>query len=263
MGITINSRDFVEAGLSAVWTPVRQRGTAVLMYHCFHPDAPAKWTVTTPVLEKQLQWLKRRNYSVKTLKSVLAGLEQGSAERHAVAITVDDGDRSVYTEMFPLIRDYRIPVTLFVYPSAISVAPEALSWAQLETMLASGLVDVQSHSLTHPSFREERARRRLTDFMAFAAHELRESRAMLADRLGVTADVLAWPHGVHNRLLENMAEDAGYTAAFSVKGDAKKPSNRFAIPRVNVAERHRGNRFDLHLSLSPQLRADAGGWRAE
>jgi peptidoglycan/xylan/chitin deacetylase (PgdA/CDA1 family) len=33
----------------------------------------------------------------------------------SVVITVDDGHRSVYTHMFPLVKQYRVPVTLFVH----------------------------------------------------------------------------------------------------------------------------------------------------
>jgi peptidoglycan/xylan/chitin deacetylase (PgdA/CDA1 family) len=44
-----------------------------------------------------------------------------------VAITVDDGHLSVYTELYPLILKHRPPVTLFIYPSAISNASYALT----------------------------------------------------------------------------------------------------------------------------------------
>jgi peptidoglycan/xylan/chitin deacetylase (PgdA/CDA1 family) len=50
---------------------------------------------------------------------------------HSVVITVDDGHISVYRDVFPLVRKCRIPVTLFIYPSAISNAPYAMTWVQL------------------------------------------------------------------------------------------------------------------------------------
>ena len=37
-------------------------------------------------------------------------------------------------DMFPLIQRLKIPVTLFIYPSAISNADYAMTWAQLAEM---------------------------------------------------------------------------------------------------------------------------------
>jgi hypothetical protein len=77
-----------------------------------------------------------------------------SVQRLCVAITVDDGHRSVYTDLYPRIVRLRQPVTLFIYPSAISNAPYALTWAKLSEMARSGLVDEQSHTYWHPNFHQ-------------------------------------------------------------------------------------------------------------
>lgn len=55
--------------------------------------------------------------------------------------------------MFPLLKKYQIPATLFIYPSAISNASYALTWDQLKEMKETGLIDVQSHTFWHPNFR--------------------------------------------------------------------------------------------------------------
>jgi Polysaccharide deacetylase len=74
-------------------------------------------------------------------------------------LTADDGHRSAYAHMFSLVHLYRIPVTLFVYPSAISNADYALTWEQLLELKETGLFDIQSHSYWHPNFKEEKRRR--------------------------------------------------------------------------------------------------------
>jgi len=75
-----------------------------------------------------------------------------------VAITADDGHRSVFTVMKPLIERERIPVTLFSYPSAISNASYAMTWEQLAALKATGLFSIESHSYWHPNFRKEKRR---------------------------------------------------------------------------------------------------------
>ena len=140
--------------------PVADPSVPILLYHRFHPSVPGSTTVTTPAFEEQLGWLAERHYKVERLASVVAALRAGAPlDPMTVAITVDDGRRSQYTEMFPIVLRHKVPVTLFVYTDAISVEPDALTWAEIDEMLKSGLVDVQSHTCSHPNFDKERARR--------------------------------------------------------------------------------------------------------
>jgi len=52
----------------------------------------------------------------------------------SVVIVEDDAHKSVYSDMLPIIRKYRFPVTVFVYPSAISNAKYAMTWEQLREL---------------------------------------------------------------------------------------------------------------------------------
>ena len=135
-------------------------GVPILLYHRFSPSVPGSTTVTTPAFEEQLGWLAEHHYTVARLASVVAAMRSGAPlDPQTVAITVDDGRRSQYTEMYPIVLRYKVPVTLFVYTDAVSYEPDALTWDEIEEMLKSGLVDVQSHTCSHPDFDKERARR--------------------------------------------------------------------------------------------------------
>jgi peptidoglycan/xylan/chitin deacetylase (PgdA/CDA1 family) len=109
-----------------------------------------------------------------------------------VVITVDDGHRSVYTDLFPPVRQWRCPVTLFIYPSAISNASYALTWEQLVGIKASGLADVQSHAFWHPNSSVERKRLSPEAYRRFVHDQLARSKAILEQRLGSKVDLLAW-----------------------------------------------------------------------
>ncbi len=231
-------------------------GVPILLYHRFHPTEPGSTTVTTPVFEEQLAWLAENHYAVVRLGSVVDALHGGRPlEPRTVAITVDDGRRSQYTEMFPIIQRRHAPVTLFVYTDAISVEPDALTWEEIGEMLKSGLVDVQSHTCSHPFFEKERARRSAADYAAFVATELTKSKKTLEDRLRRPIDLLAWPYGVFDSALERAAARAGYVAAFSVGDRLARPGDDlFSLPRVTVSDRDRGPRFAA--LLEPGARID-------
>ena len=237
------------------------RQLSILVYHRFDADTPASTTVTLAAFEEQLAWLAAHHVQVVPLHSLVAALRgTGPAiEGPAVAICSDDGHQSVYSLMYPIIKRDHLPVTLFIYPSAISNASYAMTWEQLKEMEASGLVDVQSHTYWHPNFNTERKRQNPDDFKKFVDTQLTKSRHTLEGRMGHPIDLLAWPFGIHDPELEEAAARAGYVAAFALDGrSVPENPDLFAIPRYMIGDRDRGTRLAELLDLhNPNLHDDA------
>jgi peptidoglycan/xylan/chitin deacetylase (PgdA/CDA1 family) len=235
------------------------RGIPILVYHRFDPTAAGPTTVTVATFEAQLAWLAKHDYQIVPLRSALAELS-GAAPRPKTSVAViaaDDGHESIYTVLFPIIRRAHIPVTLFIYPSAISNAPYALTWAQLREMQASGLVDVESHTYWHPNFKVERRRRTAADFAAFLDNQLSRSKAVIASKLGGRVDLLAWPYGIVDANLEAAARRAGYTSALAYAGGPALPGDdMFALPRIPVSDADRGVRFGAMLGTRTRERQE-------
>ena len=229
--------------MAASAAPPTPSGAAILVYHRFGPAAGAT-TVSDAVLDEQLAWLAS-HARVAPLREVLDGLRDASAPtRPCVAITADDGHRSIYTDLYPRIRRFRLPVTLFIYPSAISNASYALTWQELGEMAASGLVDVQSHTVWHPNFHQEKARRSPADYHDFVALQLGRSRQIIEAKLGRTVDMLAWPFGIDDTELNATATAAGYRAGF-VLGNriALSGQDALALPRIWISDGDRSARL--------------------
>ncbi|MDI1285189.1 MAG: polysaccharide deacetylase family protein [Reyranella sp.] len=223
----------------------------ILLYHRFGPTVTDEMTVTTRVVEGQLQTLQARGHQVVRLQDLVASLQNAQAmlPDRAVVLTVDDGHRSVYTDLFPLITRLRVPVTLFIYPSAISNASYALTWEQLAEMKASGLVDIQSHTFWHPNFNVERRRLAPEAYQRFVQDQLTRPKAILEQRMGGKVDLLAWPFGIYDADLMRWASAAGYVAAFSIERRAvTRAENPMALPRYIVTDADRGVRFETLLS---------------
>ncbi|GBQ90269.1 polysaccharide deacetylase [Gluconacetobacter johannae DSM 13595] len=241
------------------------RGVAVLAYHRFDPLHGGATTVTTLAFERQLDWLDAHGYRVVALGAAVEGLRgTGSvlgdvvAGGRAVAITVDDGHASVYTQLYPIVRRRHVPVTLFIYPSAISHAAYALTWGQLADMTLSGLVTVQSHTYWHPNFHVERAHRTAAAYRAFVDDQLVRSKRVLERRLGVPVELLAWPFGIVDADLRAAALRAGYRAAFGYGGGPASPGgDPFAIPRLPMSDADQGAVLAARLRLGPSVRGPA------
>ena len=236
-------RQFLLAGVAILLAApacAETSAAAILVYHRFGPSVADSMTTRSAVFEAQLSRLRQDGYAVVPLAALVAGVEGKAAlPPKALAITVDDGHRTVYTELLPIIRRERLPVALFVYPSAISRAAYAMSWEQLAEIVASGLVEVHSHTYWHPDFRVERRRRAPDDYRQFVRSQLEMPRRVLKSRLGVDASYLAWPFGIHDAELEAAASAAGYRAAFALgERHATSADPLLALPRYLIVDAH-------------------------
>ena len=173
----------------------------------------------------------------------------------SVIITMDDGNESVYTEALPLIEKYRVPVTLFIYPSAISNASYAMTWSQLRALKATGLFDIQSHTYWHPNFKIEKRRLTPSQYNKFVDIQLRRSREVLDRKLGIKVSMLAWPFGIYDKELIQKANKDGYTAALALDGrHAGDADNIMEISRYLVTDRDSGRLFEDILRGAPARR---------
>ncbi len=206
----------------------------VLCYHRFGPTVADGMTVTTKVFEAQMKWLKDNGYTViplRTLVDYLLG--QGEAPPpKSVVVTADDAHKTVYTEMWPVVRKYNIPVTLFVYPSCVSKASYAMTWEQLAELKKTGLFDMQSHTYWHPNFKKEKKKLKPEEYQKLVDTQLRKAKNFLGQKFDSKVDVLAWPFGIYDDELEKDATKAGYAVAFSIdRRHANKSEKIMAQPR--------------------------------
>lgn len=237
------------ASASAAAANETTEAAAILVYHRFGQVAGST-TVSDAALDEQMAWLAA-HARVGPLRSVISGLHENPppAARPCLAITADDGHQSVYTDLYPRILHYRLPVTLFIYPSAISNASYALTWPELKEMAASGLVDVQSHTYWHPNFHQEKARRTPADYRTFVDMQLSRSKQRLESELGGTVNMLAWPFGIYDKELGAAAIRAGYVAGFVLGNRTALPgSDPLGLPRFWIADTDRTSRLAAMLA---------------
>jgi peptidoglycan/xylan/chitin deacetylase (PgdA/CDA1 family) len=237
----------------------------ILVYHRFGPVVADSMTVRTSVFAAQLQFLHDNGYTVVPLREIVNFLTgHGELPPRAVAITADDGHRSVFTDMKPLIEKYNIPVTLFIYPSAISNASYALKWEQLEELKATGLFDIESHTYWHPNFRVEKRRLSAADYQKFVQFQLEKSRAVLENRFHTKVDLLAWPFGIYDDELIATARKAGYVAGFTIeRRKVSRSDNVMAIPRFIVSDSDVGKAFEQLLTRDPEAQGFVGTRRPQ
>jgi len=226
--------------------------TLVLCYHALSERFPAQLSTTPARFARQLRGLARRGYrGVRFCEAT---------ERPAgrtVAITFDDGYRSVLDLGLPILKELGWPATIFVPTDFIgSERPMSwpgidrwlhgehahelspLSWAQLELLAKAGW-EVGSHTCSHP---------RLTQLDPDSLRrELSESRAACEAHLEGPCLSLAYPYGDVDERVVSATAAAGYrcAAALPARPHAELP---LRWPRIGVYHKDRRARFALKVS---------------
>ncbi|MGD2112835.1 MAG: polysaccharide deacetylase family protein [Gammaproteobacteria bacterium] len=150
-----------------------------------------------------LEMLARRKIPVLDLDTLLA-----PETRRGVALTFDDGMRSVYRAALPVLRDHAVPAHLFLATGAVDSAtpwpPEAvdghtfdmLNWDEIGALHGAG-VAIECHTRTHPDMRT------LTGMQM--QDECEQADALIGERLGRRPQYFAYPYGYHNRQVRDFA----------------------------------------------------------
>jgi len=219
----------------------------VLCYHRCGEEVKDSMTIKTKAFDEQLGWLMSHGYTVISLDTAAKYIkgEIKSIPAKSIVITADDGHKSVYTEMAPIIKKFKVPVTLFIYPSAISNAKYAMTWDQLRELEATKLFHVESHTYWHPNFKREKKSLSKEEYEKSVHAQLYKSKATLEKKMGHGIKYLAWPFGIYDEDLLVKAKEAGYEMAFSIDNHhTKQGLNNMAQPRYMIIDAYNLKRFE-------------------
>jgi peptidoglycan/xylan/chitin deacetylase (PgdA/CDA1 family) len=137
-----------------------------------------------------------------------------------LAISFDDGLKSVSTVAAPILRRYGIPYAVFAVSNWSDMKnpwyiDRVLDWREVELLLKDG-AEVGSHSVSHPDFSKIDHQR--------AVDELCTSREVIRQRLGVAPDAFAIPFGQSMNwpaACAKSAREAGYQFVYAQAEDTR------------------------------------------
>lgn len=205
----------------------------VLMYHSVYPQAPAqnRLSVSAESFERQMRFLRDRAYNVVHLDELAGMIRSGTPiPPKTVAVTFDDGYRNNYQHAFPVIKKYKIPVTMFIIVDEIGRSQEdRLYWDEIKQMYGSGLVRIGSHCMGPEPLIN------LTD-EAEVRRQIRQSKQVLEEQLGGAVTAFSYPEGLFNERIRQLVREAGYTVAVATNPGRQVPDNDvFALKRLRIS----------------------------
>lgn len=215
----------------------------VLMYHNVTTDydlviKDPTVHITVSALEEHLVSLISAGYNTISLDDYSALLSENKPlPKNPVLITFDDGYVSNYDLAYPLFQKYNLKATIFVIASrmgADNVEFPHFSWEEAREMEKSGLIDIESHSFTHPNFSS----------LSYAETvvEMRLSKFAIESNLGKKCRYFAYPYGKLNPSSSAVAKSAGYEMVLVGRDkSADIPIvNAYEIPRYTIKGTHSG-----------------------
>jgi peptidoglycan/xylan/chitin deacetylase (PgdA/CDA1 family) len=169
----------------------------------------AKMDISPFTLNFQLNTLKENNYDTYFVKDIPHLLDTGLEPKNkSIILTFDDGYEDFYQNVFPLLKKYQLKATVYIIYNFIG-RKDFMTQSQIQELIDSGLVEVGSHSLSHPS---------LSKITAEKAHtEIFESKEKLQNMFGIPIETFAYPGGAYNDDTIKLVKEAGYTVAVTTK----------------------------------------------
>lgn len=201
-------------------------------YHDVRDDVtadydPDQFAVSTDNLAAHFRWLQDHGFKPISVADIRAASKGGKPlPDNAVLLTFDDGYRSHYERVFPLLKAFGYPAVFSLVTHWMSLPAGAridygrdpktredfLSWEEVRAMQASGLAEFASHShdlhkgvIANPQGNELPAAvaRQYADdhYESDAAYldrlrtDIGESVRILQRELGVRPAVMTWPYG--------------------------------------------------------------------
>jgi peptidoglycan/xylan/chitin deacetylase (PgdA/CDA1 family) len=149
-----------------------------------------------------------------------------------ILLTFDDGYESAYRLIYPQLKKRGWPAVFFIVADTVGRkiwSKDHVTWEQCREMAATGLYEVQCHSLTHPH---------LPDVSETQLHkEVFDARDILERHLGRPTQFFCYPMGKYNQRVIEMLKEAGFVAGFaSGRGGSGQSRGIYEILRYDQGE---------------------------
>jgi len=208
----------------------------VLEYHHVGEDTPPSTSVTPETFERHMAYLAANGFKVWPLPRLIAAVRAGEeVPERTIALTFDDGYRSVYEEVFPRLQARGWPFTIFVATGSLDDGDRNfVTWDQLREMEAAG-VTIGNHSVNHPHMIRQLESEDKAAWLRRMRREIVEAQARLEQELKRPARLFAYPFGEFSPAVTTIVRELDFVG-FGQQSGAVGPGGEFsALPRFPIA----------------------------
>ena len=199
----------------------------ILMYHGVSDNM---WGMTDlfikpSEMEAQIVWILENGYTPIWFED----LPRVNEIEKPVMLTYDDGYVDNYVDLFPILKKYNVKATIFVVTGTADYNPNSLTTQQIKELSDSGLVSIQSHTVTHPYLRGMTREQQ--------EYELTKSYLDIAHITGKAPTVICYPSGSYDDTTMELAKQY-YRMGINMNGnDYVTGEDPYLVDRFYITRR--------------------------
>jgi peptidoglycan/xylan/chitin deacetylase (PgdA/CDA1 family) len=218
----------------------------IIVYHRFGESAFASTNIRMEQFKAHIAELQKKQYNVIPIPEIIKKLNSGEKlPERTVGLSIDDAHRSVYEKAWPLLREAKMPFTLFIATDVVDrQATGYMNWNEIRKLKAAGVsIGNQTKSHKHLPFIS------IEDTKV----EVDKANSRILSELGSRPDLFAYPYGEYNLPVREIIVNRGFKAAFTQSSGALNANfDKFSLPRFALNERYGGiDRFRLITNALP------------
>lgn len=204
----------------------------VLQYHHVSDHTPASTSTSPARFRRHLEYLAEQGFEVLPLQVMVDDLVKGrEPSERTVAITFDDGYRSIYEVAYPLLKARGWPFTVFINTEPHDQRRALyMSWDQLREMTAHGAT-IANHAVSHASLIERRPEQDEAAWKTWVEDEIVQAERRIETEIGSRVKLLAYPYGEFDLAVREIAGRLGYVAFGQNSGPLARHNDLQALPR--------------------------------
>ena len=204
-------------------------GVSLLMYHMIGDMKNNSAVMTEDNLRIQMQYLKDHGYHPITMQELYDYVTKvEKLPSKPVCITFDDGYLDSYTIVYPMMKEFGYPWTLFLITDDVGKSYNRMTWEQLKEMADSGAVTIANHTLSHPKLHNLPTR-------AEKENEIIGANKALKYHLGIDNLWFAYPYGDYDDEVIDICKKAGIKLAVTTDaGRVHVGSYPYDLKRVYI-----------------------------
>ncbi|WP_254873130.1 MULTISPECIES: poly-beta-1,6-N-acetyl-D-glucosamine N-deacetylase PgaB [Oxalobacteraceae] len=238
----------------------------VLCYHDVRDNVresfkvwPEATAVDTRDLIAQLSWLDQNGYHPVSLQQIIdARAGKKPLPEKAILLTFDDGFESMYTKVFPMLKQFGFPALIAIVGDWIQTpqdqpvqfgdikAPRQafVNWDQVREMQASGLIEVASHShslhkgiignpqgnmmpaaITRFYWPQNKQYESDEAYTKRIRADLERSASLIEKETGKRPRAMVWPYGANSRIANKIAAEVGMPISLNLEPGPNTPND--------------------------------------
>ena len=209
----------------------KENSIAVFVYHRFGENNYPSTNIRMPQFKKHLDELIKNNYNVVSIETIIDALENNkNLPEKTVAITIDDAFFSIYKKAWPILKEKKLPFTIFVSTGPVnSNSKNYMNWEQLKEMNNSG-VTIGHHTKNHFHLVGKKKETIIS--------EIEEASDDFLKNLGYVPDIFAYPYGEYSSEIKEITKNYFKAAFGQQSGGIYNGIDIFELPRFSLNEQY-------------------------